>query len=257
MAAISEPNSPSLTQKLKSTFCLSPFRKHNHHHRRHHVSFSAVEKDINHEMLDDQVVQEEMNVESREDVKVNKTSFLSRTGKHGHGHRRRHSVSADFHYDPTSYALNFDEGQGSDNGTHGSSESPLRSFSSRHLCLSKWGETIWTVAWDPFGTEFGIREADTDLTNVERPLGSWMAMGSLHDGSINLGRYIIIKNKSASITLTDACFGGVGSKSKETSRRPHLRLCMASLACVGCQTSNQDYYALARPHKGMAFGEYY
>ncbi|XP_050225658.1 uncharacterized protein LOC126675115 [Mercurialis annua] len=46
---------------------------------------------------------------------------------HGRGHRRRHSLSSDFRYDATSYALNFDEG----NNDSVENEYRLRSFSSR------------------------------------------------------------------------------------------------------------------------------
>ncbi|EOY31307.1 Uncharacterized protein TCM_038265 [Theobroma cacao] len=46
-------------------------------------------------------------------------------GYHGHGHGRRHS--ADFRYDPSSYALNFDEGFNDSQ----LDEFPLRNFSTR------------------------------------------------------------------------------------------------------------------------------
>ncbi|KAB5514564.1 hypothetical protein DKX38_028470 [Salix brachista] len=103
MASTSQPHSPSsssLKQKLKSTLCLSSFHKHHHHHHHHHrFTISNSEKHIQ-QKHDRHVVQEVVNVDSRE-------GFLSCVGKHGH--RRRHSMSANFHYDATSYALNFDE----------------------------------------------------------------------------------------------------------------------------------------------------
>ncbi|KAG8639399.1 uncharacterized protein LOC110600515 [Manihot esculenta] len=67
-------------------------------------------------------------------------NFISRIGRngqaqpqeaqghgYGRGHRRRHSVSADFRYDAMSYALNFDEG----NDESPENDFRLRSFSSR------------------------------------------------------------------------------------------------------------------------------
>lgn len=70
-------------------------------------------------------------------------NLMSRIGAGGVGggggggrHRRRHS--ADFKYDPLSYALNFDEGENDDghgygNGepSHDSVDVPLRNFASR------------------------------------------------------------------------------------------------------------------------------
>ncbi|KAJ6731808.1 hypothetical protein OIU79_003020 [Salix purpurea] len=125
MASTSQPTSPSsssLKQKLKSTLCLSSFHKHHHHNHHHHHRFtvSNSEKHIQ-QKHDRHVVQEVVNVDSRE-------GFLSCVGKHGH--RRRHSMSANFHYDATSYALNFDEGKANDDSVR-VYDPHLMSFSSR------------------------------------------------------------------------------------------------------------------------------
>uniref|UniRef100_A0A6N2M2S9 Uncharacterized protein n=1 Tax=Salix viminalis TaxID=40686 RepID=A0A6N2M2S9_SALVM len=113
MASTSQPHSPSsssLKQKLKSTLCLSSF-----HINTTTTTGSRLQKH------DRRVVQEVVNVDSRE-------GFLSCVGKHGH--RRRHSMSANFHYDATSYALNFDEGKANDESVR-VYDPHLMSFSSR------------------------------------------------------------------------------------------------------------------------------
>ncbi|KAK6942230.1 hypothetical protein RJ641_027607 [Dillenia turbinata] len=108
-----ERDSPSLKQKLKSSFRLPCFSPQHHHD-------SSV--DLQPRLLRSLSWIRSRTHESPEfRVKDKRRHFIPRLGV---GHRRR-SVSTDFSYDPLSYALNFDDGSFDDSYVD---EIPLRKY---------------------------------------------------------------------------------------------------------------------------------
>ncbi|KAL9281197.1 hypothetical protein AtEden1_Chr5g0117601 [Arabidopsis thaliana] len=127
----------SLKKKLKSRFCIAGcFRTTNHHHH----------DNIPDDLPSSPVTTEKSTQSPHGGGMKNKSPRLTRTlskshekckslihrmgggvgGVGGHGkHIRRHT--ADFHYDPSSYSLNFDKGDEDDN----IDRFPLRNFSAR------------------------------------------------------------------------------------------------------------------------------
>ncbi|XWS27130.1 hypothetical protein CRYUN_Cryun26dG0089600 [Craigia yunnanensis] len=123
MSTENEPTSPispaSLKQKLKSSLRL-PWLRH-HHHQRTALSASTTPRST-------PSPSPKANVHNKPRLSTTSSSTLkspefkdkcrnliNRIGhghgpghRHSHNHGRRHS--ADFRYDPSSYALNFDEG---------------------------------------------------------------------------------------------------------------------------------------------------
>ncbi|KAF5749567.1 hypothetical protein HS088_TW04G01537 [Tripterygium wilfordii] len=132
----SESHSPtsSLRNKLKSSLRLSScFSNHHHHHQNgsqdDHEPFKSPGKAT---LTRTSSWRNKSRAHEIPEFKEKCVNFISRIGRHSHGHgrgyhRRRHSMSADFKYDATSYALNFDEGI----DENSSDEYPLRNFSSR------------------------------------------------------------------------------------------------------------------------------
>ncbi|XP_010440693.1 PREDICTED: uncharacterized protein LOC104723961 [Camelina sativa] len=137
---VSEPMSHlSLKKKLKSRFCIAGcFRTTNHHH--------DVPDDMPSSPTTPSAATEKSTQSPHGGGIKTKSPRLTRTlskshekcrslihrmgggvsGVGGHGkHIRRHT--ADFHYDPSSYALNFDKGDEGDN----INRFPLRNFSAR------------------------------------------------------------------------------------------------------------------------------
>ncbi|KAK8515530.1 hypothetical protein V6N13_139493 [Hibiscus sabdariffa] len=115
MSGKNEPTSPvspsSLKQKLKSSLRL-PWHRHNHHHQRLSESPpSPSTKDNNHH---DSLRQNRTSPTCLMSPKL-KDKYRNFINRIGSGHRSSHSFgqsmrsSADFRYDPSSYALNFDE----------------------------------------------------------------------------------------------------------------------------------------------------
>ncbi|XP_039033427.1 uncharacterized protein LOC120169321 [Hibiscus syriacus] len=120
-----EQNEPiSLKQKLKSSLRLLWLRRRRRHHHHHQLStvsastniplsqFSPSPKDNNHESPR-QSCSSTACLKSPE-LKDKYRNLVNRIGNnhlrnHSFGHTRR--SSADFRYDPSSYALNFDEGR--------------------------------------------------------------------------------------------------------------------------------------------------
>ncbi|XP_022756504.1 protein SHORT-ROOT 2-like [Durio zibethinus] len=138
MSGENEPSSPispsTLKQKLKSSLRLPWLRHHIHHHHHHQrIALSASTtpaptpspspRDDNHNKPRLSRTSSSTWLKSPE-LKDKCRNLINRIGHghgpghrhshnnghghHGHGHGRRHS--ADFRYDPSSYALNFDEG---------------------------------------------------------------------------------------------------------------------------------------------------
>ncbi|XP_042485212.1 uncharacterized protein LOC122065465 [Macadamia integrifolia] len=100
-------HSPTVKHRFRSTLC-----------------FSCCFGNGNHEQLEDVDKQRPIKSKAHEfpEFKEKCRNLISRMGR-----GRRHS--ADFRYDPLSYALNFDEGIDDDH--HLNEELPLRNFTSR------------------------------------------------------------------------------------------------------------------------------
>ncbi|XVE71571.1 hypothetical protein DITRI_Ditri10aG0161900 [Diplodiscus trichospermus] len=146
-----EPSSPispsSLKQKLKSSLRLPWLRHHSHHHHHQGEVQSASTTPLptpstpsptasNHNKPRLSRTSSSSTWVKSPEFKDKCRNLINRIGHgpghrhshshgHGHSHGRRHS--ADFRYDPSSYALNFDEGS-SDSQLD---EFPLRNFTSR------------------------------------------------------------------------------------------------------------------------------
>ncbi|XWS17041.1 hypothetical protein CRYUN_Cryun33cG0033600 [Craigia yunnanensis] len=133
----SSPNSPaSLKQKLKSSLRLPWLRHHSYHHDQSASSTplptpSPSHGDNNHNKPRLSRTSSSTWLTSP-DFKDKCRNLINRIGHgHGPGHRHSHSHgrrhSADFRYDPSSYALNFDEGSEDSQ----LDEFPLRNFTAR------------------------------------------------------------------------------------------------------------------------------
>ncbi|GMI84247.1 hypothetical protein like AT5G35090 [Hibiscus trionum] len=112
MCGKNEPTSAvspsSLKQKLKSSLRLPWLRHNNHHHHRQRLAGSPPPN--NH----DSPRQNRSSPTCLKSPKL-KDKYRNLINRIGNGHRSSHSFgysmrsSADFRYDPSSYALNFDE----------------------------------------------------------------------------------------------------------------------------------------------------
>ncbi|XP_010533080.1 PREDICTED: uncharacterized protein LOC104808923 [Tarenaya hassleriana] len=135
----SEPTSPSLKQKLRSTLCISGcFRQiHHHHHHHHHdpLPFSPGDRLSNLDLTPSPRDHQNHNrIKSpRLSRSLSKSQDKCRSliqkigggpGGGGGRHIRRHTT--DFRYDAVSYSLNFDKGD-----DENLNQFPFRNFSSR------------------------------------------------------------------------------------------------------------------------------
>ncbi|XP_047324266.1 uncharacterized protein LOC124927827 [Impatiens glandulifera] len=109
---------PSLKTKLKQTFCLSCCFPTT---RRQSSESPSSSSDDRPSLLRAPTFWMKSDLP---EIKDKCRNLIGRIG----GRHRRNSTSADFHYDPLSYALNFDDGS-FDGGDY--DESPIKSFSSR------------------------------------------------------------------------------------------------------------------------------
>ena len=142
--SLSPPSSTSLRQKLKSSLCCF----HSHSQRDDNsVNYSSDSQEPRLYRSTSMKVKPQRCLASHDvlippELKDKCKNLMSRIGAGGGRHRRRHS--ADFKYDPLSYALNFDEGENDDGYGYGygngngdgvpsrdSVDVPLRNFASR------------------------------------------------------------------------------------------------------------------------------
>ena len=140
--SLSPSSSSSLRQKLKSSLCCF----HSHSQRDDNsVNYSSDSQEPRLYRSTSMKVKPQRCLASHDvlippELKDKCKNLMSRIGAGGGRHRRRHS--ADFKYDPLSYALNFDEGENDDgygcgngngNGvpSRDSVDVPLRNFASR------------------------------------------------------------------------------------------------------------------------------
>ncbi|KAI8565680.1 hypothetical protein RHMOL_Rhmol03G0279500 [Rhododendron molle] len=117
-----QSTSPSLKTKLKQTLCLSCCLPANHPAGSLHSPSSSDERP---RLLRASSAWLASRDHGFPEIKDKCRHIISRIG----GHRRRHSSSADFKYDPLGYSLNFDSGGHVD-------EAPSRNFSTRSLPLT-------------------------------------------------------------------------------------------------------------------------